>query len=136
MLGGPLGDIDAARRAYDRVAGAVLERIQQVDTCTDVLPELGMPVTEYQSDFVKYRKSFVTQPRAVMARVAELFRSQEASGLDRFLVRDVDEDMFAICAWCESVRDKDGEWIAVGHLVPREGFAITHGVCPTCAAAI
>lgn len=135
-LAGPLDDVESARRTYDLVAAAVFERIQQVDACTKALPELGMPIGDYEKDLVRHRKSFVSQQKAVMERVAAMFRGQRASSLQPFLVSEDTDDLFAICAWCESARGADGRWIPVGHLVPREGFQITHGICPRCAAAM
>lgn len=136
-LAGPLGDVDAARRAYDIAATSVFARIKQIDMCMDALPELGIESGPYQRDLVRYRKVFVSRQKAVLARVAEMFRGHDGDDLRRLIEHEDAQGFVAICAWCESVRGEDGRWIGIGHLVPREGpFQITHGICPPCSEAM
>jgi len=42
-------------------------------------------------------------------------------------------DLLLVCAWCLSVRDRDGTWLPVGHLVyGAQSLPMTHGACPRC----
>ncbi|MBY0458936.1 MAG: hypothetical protein K2V38_16485 [Gemmataceae bacterium] len=45
--------------------------------------------------------------------------------------------MLPICAWCKCVRDVDGMWEQLERYLTRHAHAtFTHGICPSCAAAV
>lgn len=45
--------------------------------------------------------------------------------------------MLPICAWCKCVRDVDGLWNQLeAYLAKRSHATLTHGICPTCLAAV
>ena len=132
-----IGDVPGAHRAYDVVASAAVERIRQLDVCMEALPELDLPEGRTAGDLATYRRRFLSTQGEVLRRVAELFRTASAADVRAMLGAPVDEALIVVCAWCEAVRGEDNRWMAVGHLIPREGpFRITHGICPVCATAL
>ena len=128
------GDIDGAHRAYDLVATAVVRRLRQLDACMKALPQLGFGSRDDATDLVRYRRRFVSGQREILSRVGALFHTADVADLRSLIETKDGSGYVAICAWCESLRDEDGRWLAAGHLVPRDGpFRITHGICTPCA---
>ena len=47
------------------------------------------------------------------------------------------EGLLPVCAWCKKVRDDEGYWQELeAYLQPRTKTAISHGICPECAARL
>jgi len=45
-----------------------------------------------------------------------------------------DRDLLCICAWCNRIRDENGQWIAnEGTAAARSYVDLTHGICPRCS---
>ena len=45
------------------------------------------------------------------------------------------EGLLPVCAWCKKVRDDEGYWQELeAYLQTRTKAAISHGICPACAA--
>ena len=136
ILATTLGDVEQARRVYDLVGTAIFQRIRQLDTCLERIPQLGLH-DRADADLVRYRKEFVRQQRALVQRVGAMFRTGDATTLRGLLHVSTDTEYIPICSWCECLRDAEGRWVGLGHLVPREEpFTITHGICPACEDAL
>lgn len=134
-LGGPLAAIEEARQAYDLVATAIVQRMQEIDRSLAALPELLLPERTYEDDLVAYRKAFAAAHEDVMRRVSSLFDRKTATLPDGVL--QTETGLISICAWCESMRNDQGEWIPIGHLLPRQGrVSVSHSICPTCSEAL
>jgi len=47
------------------------------------------------------------------------------------------QGMLPVCAWCKKVRSDEGYWMTVEqYLRSQPNLELSHGVCPTCAAAM
>ena len=117
------------------VAAAVLLRLHDVEDSSRRLVELGLDTAASRRVLARFRKRFVEEQRELLRRVARLLDEDTSRAARGLLTRQRGDDHVAICAWCECVRDATGEWLPIGHFVPREGsLRVTHGICPTCAA--
>lgn len=132
-----LGAVDLGQRAYDLMAVAVLLTLQQADDCLRALPELGLADGECHGALARFRKQFLREQRALLARVAALLSRRSDYRIRALLEHPDREGLLPICAWCESVRTTAGAWLPLGHFIPRDGtFEVTHGICPRCAAGL
>lgn len=42
--------------------------------------------------------------------------------------------LLPICAWCDRIRDSEGEWTSIERYMEREEqTAVSHGICPECS---
>lgn len=41
------------------------------------------------------------------------------------------EDLIPLCAWCDSIRDNDSNWMPIEEYLQKHG-SVTHGICPRC----
>lgn len=47
------------------------------------------------------------------------------------------QGLIPVCAWCHKIREDSGYWESVeSYLSHLEGTAVTHGICPECAAKL
>ncbi|MGE0191393.1 MAG: hypothetical protein AB7T63_05050 [Planctomycetota bacterium] len=117
------------------VAAAVLLRLHDVEGSGGRLAELGLDDGASRRVLARFRKRFLEEQSELLRRVARLLDEDAARPARGLLTRARGDDHVAICAWCECVRDATGEWLPIGHFVPREGsLRVTHGICPACAA--
>ncbi|MDJ0974374.1 MAG: hypothetical protein QNJ98_07950 [Planctomycetota bacterium] len=127
------GHESAARRTYDLAAGAVLQRISQLNTSVHELERIGVDVAGATEDLAELRRGFVAEQGDLLARVAELFRRDPGAYAHLMVAEDDDEELIHLCAWCERVRTQEGLWLPIGHFIPRVGpLPISHGICSDC----
>ena len=132
-----MGEGALARRAYDRMAVAVLLNLRQVDDCVRALPELGMADAESHAALACFRKQFLQEQHQLLGRVAALLAQRPDYPVHEVLSMPSRAGLLPVCAWCESVRTSAGVWLPIGHYVPREGsFTLTHGICPPCVTQL
>lgn len=125
---------DLVQRLEAGVAAAVLVRLREVDRCMRDLPELGLDNAQSSAVLAGYRRQFLQEQKALLARVAALLSAHEGGAVRTLLAHPLAPDHVAVCAWCESVCPGEGRWLPIGHFIPREGsLRVTHGICPTCA---
>lgn len=75
-------------------------------------------VSRLGREFVE-RKRLIVELQAALAEVRTL------------------SDLLPMCAWCGQVRDDAGYWQKLeAYLHDRTGTAVSHGICPSCAAKL
>ena len=130
-----LGKLDEAKRIHDLTAAAVMVRMGQLDECMQQLPELGRKDLEASRTLTRFRKEFLHEQKTLLARVAALLESRGSEHIKGMLTHAEQDDHLFVCAWCESVRPTAGEWLPIGHFIPRDSnLLLTHSMCPTCAS--
>ncbi len=125
----------AARRTYDLAAAAVIQRITQLSTAVPELEAIGVEVGTAADDLAELRRGFLAEQEDLLARVAQLFRSQPDAVAPVVVTEEQDAELVHLCAWCERVRTPEGVWLPIGHFIPRVGpLPISHGICGDCLA--
>ena len=131
-----LKDPATALEVYDLAATAVVRRITQLEASLKGLGELGIG-DAHESELVRYRIQFREGQRKLLDRVSALMSTQAAAGAREILDGAIKDGLIGICAWCESIRGSDGEWMPFGHFLPRDGsYEITATICAPCRAEL
>jgi tetratricopeptide (TPR) repeat protein len=132
------GDEDEIeRRAFDEAARSALIRLLDLQRCREWLPE-SASVTDAQLEILKgYHRRFVAEHAVFLDRLIPFLEEELRAGkspLDHLLHQD---DFLVLCGWCHRVRDREGAWLPIGHFLPdHSSLQVTHGICPTCRAAL
>lgn len=125
------GDEPLARRVCDLAAAGMLGRLVELEREVGGLPELREGNADDEAALTAFRTGFRERKTALLARVAELLRP---SGGAAFLHGG--DDALRVCAWCVRSLQDDGSWQPFGHVAHAiSGVRVTHGICPSCAAA-
>lgn len=127
---------DLGARAYDAAAGAVVERLAELDAFVRETPEAAEPTVEDLRLLDTLRRRLLAE-HAELARALVRLHASAAAGGPGALARihDAGTGFVCVCAWCQRVRTRDGAWLTVQQflpLAPRGPFEVTHGMCTTC----
>lgn len=128
------GSAEHVRRAYDLAASATLERIRQLDACLRDLPELSTTTAEDHAWFAELREQFAKDQEALLRRVAPVLEAARAAGDSPLHPANDTDGLIRLCAWCCTVKTREGRWLPVAHFIPSEpNVRVTHSICPPCA---
>ena len=131
QLAGHCGDDVLARRVCDLAAAGMLGRLVEMERQVADLPELREGSADDEAALTAFRGRFRERKTALLARLASLLRP---AGGPAFLSSG--DDALRVCAWCVRSLQDDGSWQPFGHVAHAVvGMRVTHGICPSCAAA-
>lgn len=128
---------EIATAAYEIAAAGMLARIPQLERAVVDLGGLGIEAGAAAEDLATIRKSFLAEQGALLAQAAS-FLARDPSALRALLVEEGEGGaLIHLCAWCERVLTPAGQWIPVGHFIPREGpVPISHAICQDCLVSV
>ncbi len=131
------GNADAAHVAFELAAGAVLERILEVDRCVREMPEMADIGPENLRMLAEYRARYAAEHADLLRRVADALAPRIHSGHGPFAALEGTGGLLRVCAWCSRVKEADGTWLPVGQYLPADfRLRVTHGMCEECHAAL
>jgi hypothetical protein len=128
---------DLVVRVYDVAAGAVVERLAELETFVRDTPEVGRPTPSDLRLLDAMRVRFLAE-HAELGRALVRLHAAAGPGATDALARlhDVGTGFVCVCAWCQRVT-RDGGWLPVQQfllLAPRGPFEVTHGVTPVTSS--
>ncbi|MFO0934005.1 MAG: hypothetical protein U1E39_15060 [Planctomycetota bacterium] len=127
---------DLVVRVYDVAAGAVVERLAELETFVRDTPEVARPTASDLRLLDAMRVRFLSE-HAELGRALVRLHAASGPGATDALARlhDAGTGFVCVCAWCQRVRTRDGGWLPVQQflpLAPRGPFEVTHGMCDAC----
>ena len=124
---------DVADAALRVAADAAFERLVELEAAARDLPALGTPTDDDHQALGEYRTRFVRRHRATLTRLRDRVEASARAGTLASWAQAGTDGLTTICAWCLSVRDVDGAWLPLGHLLPpTPALPVTHGICARC----
>lgn len=125
--------------ALATAAGAGLERIAEVDRFLRTVSPYLRPTDADAAVFADHRRRTVESWRHVRRGMADRLRRSAEDRRAMLYALGNEHGMVAVCAWCGRVRRQDGRWASMQAWLPDDlpdVLPTTHGVCPTCQAAV
>ena len=135
VLSGPMDGITAAQLIMQRDQLPVVFLTAHADTATTERAQITGPFGYVIKPFDQRELQIAIEIGLYRGRVeAELRRVnrelQEALEKVKTL-----QGILPICAWCNKIRDDDGQWETVErYLVSHSEAKLTHSICPECEA--
>lgn len=124
---------EVADEALRIAADAAFERLLELEAAAKDLPAFGTPTDDDYRALGDYRARFVRRHRVALTRLRDRIDASARAGALSSWAHAGEEGLTTICAWCLSVRDADGAWLPLGHLLPTTpALPVTHGICPRC----
>lgn len=127
---------DLVVRVYDVAAGAVVERLAELETFVRDTPEVGRPTPSDLRLLDAMRVRFLAEHAELGRALVRLHAAAGPDATDALArLHDVGTGFVCVCAWCQRVRTRDGGWLPVQQflpLAPRGPFEVTHGMCDAC----
>lgn len=100
-----------------------------VDVDTELLERTETPLLALVDDLVATQRELTRANRRLQTALDDLAEADRQVGQLRELV--------PVCAWCQRLRvDEPGgaQWLSMEQFLARDHKAVTHSICPTCAA--
>ncbi|MFO0932070.1 MAG: hypothetical protein U1E39_05110 [Planctomycetota bacterium] len=124
---------DVATEAWHLAADAALARLVELDRSVREVGALGPLGADDLDALAAHRARFVASHREVLEPLRHRLEAATRHGTLPAWATPAPGDLLLVCAWCLSVRDRDGAWLPVGHLVyGAQSVPMTHGACPRC----
>ncbi|MBL9085814.1 MAG: hypothetical protein JNM10_01610 [Planctomycetia bacterium] len=124
---------DLATEAWHLAADAALARLNELDRSVREVGALGPLAADDLDALAAHRARFVASHREVLEPLRLRLEAATRHGTLPPWATPPRGDLLLVCAWCLSVRDRDGTWLPVGHLVyGAQSLPMTHGACPRC----
>lgn len=124
---------DVATEAWHLAADAALARLHELDRSVREVGALGPLAADDLDALAAHRARFVASHHEVLEPLRQRLEAATRHGTLPPWATPPRGDLLLVCAWCLSVRDRDGTWLPVGHLVyGAQSLPMTHGACPRC----
>ncbi len=124
---------DVAAEAWHLAADAALARLVELDRSVREVGALGPLGADDLDALAAHRARFVASHREVLEPLRHRLEAATRHGTLPAWATPAPGDLLLVCAWCLSVRDRDGTWLPVGNLVyGAQSVPMTHGACPRC----
>jgi len=126
-----------AADAWHMAADAALARLRELDESVRDLRGLGPLRDDDLAAMSAHRARFVASHQQVLGPLRDRLADVARRGTLPRWATPRGDDLLLVCAWCLSVRDVDGAWLPLGHLVHgATSLPMTHGACPSCLVAL
>jgi hypothetical protein len=123
---------DVAAEAWHLATDAAA-RLVELDRSVREVGALGPLGADDLDALAALRARFVASHREVLEPLRHRLEAATRHGTLPAWATPAPGDLLLVCAWCLSVRDRDGTWLPVGHLVyGAQSVPMTHGACPRC----